>query len=274
MTFSQHPDSYPKGAVITGAARRIGRALAWDLAGAGYAVAVHYRSSGREAEALVQEIRAAGGRAVALGADLARESDAATLVSRAERALGPIGLLVNNASVFDYDDIATADRQSWDAHLEPNLRAPLVLTQGFVEALPPGDGGLVVNMIDARVLNPTPRYLSYTVSKVALWSLTQSLAQALAPRVRVNAIGPGPVLPPDGQTEAEFEARCERLPLRRPAALAEICAALRFLLSAKSVTGQMLALDGGDHLAVKRSQQQPLSLELNLLAGRHAVSDA
>ncbi|GAB5470018.1 MAG: SDR family oxidoreductase [Rhodospirillales bacterium] len=261
-----HPDSYPRTAVITGAARRIGRALALDLAQQGYAVAVHYNSSGREAQALVTEIREQGGKAVALAADLSRESEASSLIVRALAALGPIGLLVNNASIFDYDDIATVDRQSWDAHLEPNLRAPLVLTQGFVEALPVGDGGLVVNMIDARVLNPTPRYLSYTVSKAALWSLTQSLAQALAPRVRVNAIGPGPVLPPDGQTEAQFEARCQRLPLRRPADLAEICGALRFLLAAKSVTGQMLALDGGDHLADQRGQQQPLSLQLRSLA--------
>jgi NAD(P)-dependent dehydrogenase (short-subunit alcohol dehydrogenase family) len=182
-------------------------------------------------------------------ADLARETETERLVERATQQVGPIGLLVNNASVFRYDDIVTVTRESWDAHLEPNLRAPFVLTQRFAEALPAGQGGLVVNMLDARVLHPSPRYLSYTVAKIALWALTQSLAQALAPAIRVNAIGPGPVLPPEGQSEAEFRERSQRLPLRRAAALSEITAALGFLIDAKSVTGQLLALDGGDHLA-------------------------
>lgn len=253
-----HPDHYPKGALVTGAARRIGRALALDLARRGHAVAVHFNESEAAAQALVAEIRAAGGRAAALRADLSREAETAGLVARAARLVGPLGLLVNNASVFAYDDVESATRESWDEHLEPNLRAPLVLTQGFVEQLPEGAGGLVVNMLDARVLHPSPRYLSYTVAKVALWSLTQSLAQALAPRVRVNAIGPGPVLPPRGQSEAEFAQRCTRLPLGRPAALEEIAAALQFLLAARSVTGQLLALDGGDHLATFKAGQAPL----------------
>ncbi len=272
MTASNwHPDHYPQTALVTGAARRIGRAIALDLAQQGYAVALHYRRSAKEAAALVEEIRGKGGRAVALGADLSREADAQSLLPRAERALGPVGLLVNNAAVFDYDDINSADRDSWDAHIEPNLRAPLVLVQSFVDALPPDLGGLVVNMIDSRVLNPTPRHLSYTISKTALWSLTQSLAQALAPRVRVNAIGPGPVLPPSGQTQAQFEARCQRLPLRRPASLQEICAALRFLIMAKSVTGQMLALDGGNHMADQQGHQPALRPSLRSLAGDTAA---
>jgi len=244
-----HPDDYPKAALVTGAARRIGRAIALDLAAQGFAVAVHYRTSEAEAEALVAEIAARGGRAAALQADLARESEMQTLVERSVARVGPLGLLVNNASVFRYDDLESATRDSWIAHLEPNLRAPLVLTQGFARQLPAGAGGLVVNMLDARVLHPSPRYLSYTVTKVALWSLTQSLAKALAPAIRVNALGPGPVLPPEGQSAAEFRERCTRLPLGRPAALGEITAALRFLIAAKSVTGQLLALDGGDHLA-------------------------
>ncbi len=254
-----HSDRYPPAALVTGAARRIGRALALDLAAQGFAVAVHYRESEAAAQAVVQEIRAGGGTAALLQADLAKEAESRTLVARAARLVGPLGLLVNNASVFLYDDVESASRESWDAHLEPNLRAPLVLTQGFAAQLPEGQGGLVVNMLDARVLHPSPRYLSYTVTKIALWSLTQSLAQALAPSIRVNAIGPGPVLPPQGQSEAEFAQRCTRLPLGRPAALTEIAAALRFLIAAKSVTGQLLALDGGDHLAIFKAGQAPLT---------------
>lgn len=253
-----HPDHYPKAALVTGAARRIGRALALDLAAQGFAVAVHYRRSEAEARSLVEEIRAGGGKAAPLAADLAREAEVATLVERATRLVGPLGLLVNNASIFHYDDVDSASRASWDEHMEPNLRAPLVLIRSFADLLPAAAGGLVVNLLDARVLHPTPRYLSYTISKVALWSLTQSLAQALAPRIRVNAIGPGPVLPPFGQSAAEFRERCRRLPLGRPAALDEIAAALRFLIAAKSVTGQLLALDGGDHLATfKKAQPLP-----------------
>ena len=246
---SRHPDSYPQAALVTGAARRIGRGLALDLAAQGFAVAVHYHESEAEALSLVETIRGQGGKAALLRADLGQEAETQTLVERAQRLVGPLGLLVNNASVFDYDDVESATRESWDHHIEPNLRAPLVLTQAFAELLPEGAGGLVVNLLDARVLHPSPRYLSYTVTKIALWSLTQSLAQALAPRIRVNAIGPGPVLPPRGQSEAEFAARTTRLPLGRAAALGEIAAALRFLIAAKSVTGQLLALDGGDHLA-------------------------
>lgn len=268
---SGHPDHYPKAALVTGAARRIGRALALDLARQGYALALHYRRSDREAAELAAAIRADGGQAVTFAADLSREAEVQNLLPRAARAIGPIGVLVNNAATFDYDDIFTADSESWEAHIGPNLWAPLVLSQAFADGLPEGEGGLLVNMIDSRVLNPTPRHLSYTLSKAALWSLTQSLAQALAPRVRVNAIGPGPVLPPSGQTQAQFESRCQRLPLRRPASLEEICAALRFLIAAKSVTGQMLSLDGGNHLADQGGQQPAVSAGFRSLTGNTAA---
>jgi len=252
---SPHPDSYPQAALVTGGARRIGRALAIDLAAQGYAVALHYHASEAQALSAVAEIAAAGGKAAAVRADLSKEEEMQGLIARCEAQLGPLGILVNNASIFEYDDVNTADRDSWHAHIEPNLRAPLVLSQRFAERLPQGQGGLIVNMLDSRVINPTPRYLSYTVSKVALWSLTQSLAQALSPRIRVNGIGPGPVLPSLGQSDEEFLKRCEGLPLRRPASLEEICAALRFLVSVRSVTGQMIAMDGGNHLASISMQQ-------------------
>ncbi|MPZ09987.1 MAG: SDR family oxidoreductase [Kiloniellaceae bacterium] len=246
-SFAPPPD-LPRVVLVTGAARRIGAAMVRDLAAAGWAVALHYRSSGQAAEALCAEIAAAGGRAVALQADLREESALAPLIDRAGAALGPLGLLVNNASTFEFDDVESCDRASWDAHLDTNLRAPFVLTQRFAAALPAAARGLVVNIVDTRVWNLTPGYLSYTLSKAGLWTLTQTLAQALAPRIRVNAIGPGPTLPSRGQSVADFAARRAGLPLGDGADPVEIAAALRFIISARSMTGQMIGLDGGDHL--------------------------
>jgi NAD(P)-dependent dehydrogenase (short-subunit alcohol dehydrogenase family) len=244
-----HSDTYPGAALVTGAGQRIGRAIALDLARHGWAVAVHYNASAEAAEAVVREIDAAGGRAVAVAADLAEEADAESLLPRAAAAVGPIGCLVNNASVFEADTAATATRASWDRHLEPNLRAPFVLSQAFARALPKNTDGVIVNMLDQRVWSLTPFFLSYTVSKSALWTLTRTLALALAPRIRVNGIGPGPALPSALQTDAEFARQCAMMPLGRGTSPDEICAAVRFLLAASSMTGQMIALDGGQHLA-------------------------
>ncbi len=239
----------PLGAVlVTGAAKRIGRAIALDFARAGWAVAVHYRQSRAEAEATVAEIARAGGRATTLQADLAREAETDALVRRATEALGPLTCLVNNASAFDNDRIDTVTRASWDAHMETNLRTPLVLSQAFARQLPPETDGNIVNLLDQRVWNPTPYFLSYTVSKVGLWALTRTLALALAPRIRVNAIGPGPTLPSPRQTAEQFARQCAAMPLGRGTTPEEICAALRFILSAPAMTGQMIALDGGQHL--------------------------
>ena len=247
------PAALPRAALVTGAARRIGAALAQDLAANGWKVAVHYHRSRDEAERLCQEIAEAGGRAVALGANLRDEAAVSRLVGDAAAALGPLGLLVNNASVFEFDDAASASRASWDLHLETNLRAPFVLTQRFAAALPAEAAGLVVNLLDTRVWNLAPGYLSYTLSKAGLWTLTQTLAQALAPRIRVNAIGPGPTLPSRGQSAADFQARRAGLPLGTGPDPGEIAQALRFLIAAPSMTGQMIGLDGGDHL----SRNQP-----------------
>lgn len=238
----------PRAALVTGAARRIGRAIAEDLAACGYAVAVHYHRSADAAEEVVRAIAARGGRAIALGADLARESEVTALLPCAAAALGPIGVLVNNASLFERDDALTATRAGWDAHLEPNLRAPFVLIQEFARQLPAEAAGAVVNMIDQRVWNLTPYFTSYTLSKAGLWTLTRTLALALAPRIRVNAIGPGPTLPSPRQSDQQFREQFARTPLRRPTSPAEICAALRFILAAPALTGQMIALDGGQHL--------------------------
>lgn len=252
------PPPVPKTALVTGAARRIGRALALDLAQAGYAVAVHHHSSRAEADAVVAEIAARGGKAVALAADLADEDAVTQLLPEAAAALGPVGVLVNNASIFENDTVATATRESWDAHLAINLRAPFVLTQALAAQLPAAPGGVVVNLLDERVWNLTPYFVSYTVSKSALWTLTRTLAMALAPRIRVNAIGPGPTLPSARQSTAQFLERCANMPLRRGASPAEIAAALRFIIDAPAMTGQMIALDGGEHLGWAQPGQAPV----------------
>ncbi len=234
--------------LVTGGAQRIGAAIARHLAKRGWPVVIHFNRSAQTAMALGDEIAGAGGRAELLHADLSRDGDARDLIARAEKRAGPLGVLINNASIFEWDDIETLDEASFARHMDLNLRTPLTLTQHFAEGLAPGRGGVVINMLDSRVLNPTPRHLSYTLSKTGLATATRGLAQALAPQVRVNGIGPGPTLPVVGQTPEQFEQRCQRLPLKRPAALDEICQAVDFLIQARSVTGQIVALDGGDHL--------------------------
>ena len=238
----------PRAALVTGGGRRIGRALSLALAQEGYAVAIHHRGSKNEAEALAAEIIRAGGRAVTLAADLSDESAVAELLPRAMAVLGPIGCLVNNASIFENDTVATATRDSWERHLAVNLRAPFVLMQSFARHLPEKAGGVIVNLLDERVWNLTPSFISYSLSKAGLWTLTQTMALALAPRIRVNGIGPGPTLPSPRQSAQQFLDRCRKMPLRRGTSPDEIAAALRFILAAPAMTGQMIALDGGEHL--------------------------
>ncbi len=246
----------PKVALITGAAKRIGRVLALALAEDGFAVAVHFHRSRAAAENVVAAIRNRGGRAAALSADLADEGAVAELVPRAEAALGPIGVLVNNASVFVHDTVESATRESWEAHLAINLRAPFVLIQHFAARLPQDAGGAIVNLLDERVWSLTPFFVSYTLSKAGLWTLTQTMALALAPRIRVNGIGPGPTLPSPRQTREEFARQYAMMPLRRGTGPQEIAAALRFILAAPAMTGQMIALDGGQHLGWAQPQRQ------------------
>jgi NAD(P)-dependent dehydrogenase (short-subunit alcohol dehydrogenase family) len=248
----------PLAALVTGGARRIGRALVLSLAEAGYAVAIHHHRSQAEADALVEEIARGGGKAIALAADLADEAAVKTLLPRAAAVLGPIGVLVNNASIFENDTVASASRGGWDAHMAINLRAPFVLTQEFATRLPPDAGGAVINLLDERVWNLTPYFVSYTVTKDALWTLTRTMALALAPRIRVNGIGPGPAMPSPRQSPEQFLARCRSLPLQRGTSPGEIAAALRFILAAPAMTGQMIALDGGEHLGWAQPGQAPL----------------
>jgi NAD(P)-dependent dehydrogenase (short-subunit alcohol dehydrogenase family) len=238
----------PRTALVTGGAKRLGRAIVETLAASGFAVAIHYNRSAMEAEALAAALRDGGTLAIALPADLAVEAEVATLVERAEAALGPVGVLVNNASVFDRDEWQDVTRESWDRHMEPNLRAPFLLTQRMAAALPTEARGVVVNMIDQRVWSLTPHFLSYTVTKSALWTLTRTLALALAPRIRVVGIGPGPAVPSPRQSQADFDRQCASVPLQHGTSPEEIAAAVLAILSLPSLTGQMLALDGGQHL--------------------------
>jgi NAD(P)-dependent dehydrogenase (short-subunit alcohol dehydrogenase family) len=255
------PESYGKVALITGAARRVGAVIARDLGRRGWAVVVHYRSSAAEAEAVVADIRAGGGRAIAIAADLMSEAETVSLVGRASDTLGPVTCLVNNASLFERDEALTATRESWDRHMLVNLRAPFLLTQTVARQMPEEASGCVINLLDQRVWNLTPHFTSYTVSKAGLWTLTRTLAMALAPRVRVNAVGPGPTLPSRRQSAEQFERQWSNVPLARPVAPEEISAAVSFLLDAPSVTGQMIAVDAGQHLGWTRSLSGQLADE-------------
>lgn len=247
-------------ALITGAGHRLGRAMALYLAGRGYDIAVHYGHSRDAAKGVVAEVEGLGRRAAALGADLFDENATAALVGRARDALGPLTVLVNSASTFENDDIRSATRESWDRHMATNLRAPFVLIQHFAgqcpKATPDENGeplaaGLVVNMVDQRVWKPTPAFASYTIAKFGLWALTRTAAQALAPDIRVNAIGPGPTMRAARQSEAHFSRQRAATILQRGANEGDITAALGFFLDSPAVTGQMIAVDGGQHLAWK-----------------------
>ena len=242
------PQPVPKTALVTGAARRVGRAIAMALAEAGWNVAVHYGSSRDEAEETAGDLAALGVQAHAIQADLSDEEQVRGLVAQSEAALGPVGLLVNNASTFERDTLATTSRSSWDRHMDPNLWAPVVLIQEFAKHLPDGHDGAVVNIIDQRVWNLNEDFLSYTLSKVGLWGMTRTLALELAPRIRINGVGPGPILPSVHQDQGAFDRQARATPLQHGASPQEVAEAVLFLVGARSVTGQMIAVDSGQHL--------------------------
>lgn len=237
--------SIPRVALVTGGARRLGRAMVEMLAAEGFYVAIHCHHSVEEAHALLANI---GGKGCVVSADLTQEAELLPLMTAVQQKLGPIGVLINNASVFERDEFGEVSRMSWDRHMEPNVRAPFVLSQAMAEGLPQQAEGVILHLLDQRVWNLTQHFVSYTVSRSALWSLTRSMALGFAPRIRVNAIGPGPVLPAVGQSDEHFERMCRATPLRRGATVEEITQTARFLIAMPSVTGQMIALDGGQHL--------------------------
>ena len=247
-----------KNALITGAARRLGKSMALYLAERGYNIAVHYNGSADEAAGTVAAIQALGRQAIALAADVTDETQVTPLVMQSVEALGgPLTVLVNNASIFEYDNLKTATRKSWDRHIESNLRAPFVLSQEFARQCPVADidedgepiaRGLIVNMVDQRVRKLTPEFASYTIAKMGLWAMTQTTAQAFTPDIRVNAIGPGPTLQGARQSETHFANQRAATVLERGSNPSDINAALGYFLDAPAVTGQLLCVDGGQHL--------------------------
>jgi NAD(P)-dependent dehydrogenase (short-subunit alcohol dehydrogenase family) len=237
-----------KTVLVTGAAKRLGRAIALELADAGWNIALHYFGSREDAEATAGELRTKGVEAEIYQADLSREEDTAQLIAHAAGQMGPLSGLVNSASLFENDDWKSASRQSWDAHMNTNLRAPFVLSQHFALQLPKGLKGAIVNIIDQRVLKPTPQFLSYSLSKAGLHWLTTTLAQALGPDIRVNAVGPGPTLRNARQSEEDFTRQRDATILKHGAEPQDVARAVRYLMEAEAVTGQLLAVDGGQHL--------------------------
>lgn len=245
-------------ALVTGGARRLGASMALYLAERGFDVAIHYSNSQTEAEETAARVREIGRQGVTLRADILSDAETDQLVSRAADALGPLSVLINNASIFEYDTLASATRESWDRHMQSNLRAPFILTQEFAAQAPatreddhgePLASGLVVNMIDQRVRKLTPEFMTYTLAKMGLWAFTRTAAQALAPQIRVNAIGPGPTLRGGRQSEEHFAKQRAATILERGADPKGICAALGYFLDAPAITGQLLCVDGGQHLA-------------------------
>jgi NAD(P)-dependent dehydrogenase (short-subunit alcohol dehydrogenase family) len=237
-------------ALVTGGAKRIGKAIVEDLAAHGFAVAIHSNHSHADSEALLETIESKGGRGCVVEADLTDSEAVRRLVAQVQEKLGPVRLLVNNASVFQDDGIGSlANDTIWDNHFAVHVKAPVLLADAMASLLPDGRDGLVVNLIDQRVWKLTPKFLSYTLSKSALWAATRTLAQALAPRIRVNAIGPGPTMPSGRQSQHDFDRQVGSLLLERSPDLAEFGRTIRYLWATRSITGQMIALDGGQHLA-------------------------
>jgi len=235
-------------ALITGAADRIGAAIATALAADGFSTIIHYNSSGKKAEALAKQINTDGGNARTISANLLDNNERDTLVARATDHFGPLSVLINNASIFQPDSIDTLSTELWQKHFRIHAETPVFLASAFSKQLPKGQRGNIINMIDQRVWALKPTFFSYTLSKSALWTATQTMAQSLAPSVRVNAIGPGPTIKNIHQDQVDFEKEITALPLKVGPQLEEICNAVRFILSSNSMTGQMVALDGGEHL--------------------------
>lgn len=248
MSNRSAPASALPVALVTGASDRIGAAIAKKLAAAGHAVVIHYRGNADGARAVRKHIRDNGGEAEIVKADLGKRSQRATLIAKASSHFGPLTVLVNNASVFDPDSARDVDEAIWDQHFAIHAEAPIFLARDFAAQLPEGATGNIVNLVDERVLHPTPAYFSYSLSKAVLWTATRTLAQSLAPTIRVNAIGPGPVLPHSRQSQAEFDRSVAALPLQRHAGPDAIADGVMILLNTPTMTGQMLALDGGEHL--------------------------
>lgn len=248
MSSAVAPSSAP--VLVTGAARRIGRAIAERFAQTGRPVLLHGHPHSAEALAtMIRDIETAGGRAACVLADLNDAVATQEVVARAADFFGPPVLLVNNASIFEVDTANDFTIDLFDRHIAVNLRAPILLARAFVAALPDPQRGSIVNLVDQRVWRLTPQFFTYTLAKAALWTATQTLAQAYAPRIRVNAVGPGPVLPNEAFSVADFQQEIRHVPLESAVPVSQIVDAVAYLDGAKSVTGQMIAVDSGQHLS-------------------------
>jgi NAD(P)-dependent dehydrogenase (short-subunit alcohol dehydrogenase family) len=236
------------GALVTGAGVRLGRSIAETLASDGWFVAVHHNRSADGAAEVVDGITAAGGRAVAIAADLSDAAATERLIATADEATGGLAVLVNNASLFQHDDLESLSAGAWDRHMAINLRAPALLARDFARRLPPDACGCIVNLLDQKLWNQNPDFLSYTISKVGLRGLTEILAQALAPRIRVCGIAPGLLLPSGKMSAARFRELHDRNPLGRGATLGEVVDAVRFAIATPGYTGQTIIVDGGESL--------------------------
>ena len=240
-----------KTVLITGGAKRIGKAIAIDFAEKKWNIAIHYNESKDEAEKLAKEINDKGVNAFSFQADLSIGEESKKLIYDVVNKIGNINCLINNASMFERDEVNDISIESWDSHINSNLRSPVLLTKYFEKQLPQALNGNIINIVDQRVWNLTPHFVSYTLSKTGLWNFTQISALALAPRIRVNAIGPGPILPSSRQTLEEFKKQSMSTPLEKASTVEEICKAIQFIISVEGMTGQMIALDGGAHLSWK-----------------------
>jgi NAD(P)-dependent dehydrogenase (short-subunit alcohol dehydrogenase family) len=235
-------------ALVTGGARRIGRAIVDDLAAHGWAVAIHYNHSREDAEELATAIRARGGRAALVSADFADPDCAERVIEEAKAALGPLTLLVNNASIFEKDGVGALELGLWNRQIAVNLTSPVMLAQAFAKQVPADVEGNIINLLDQRVFRPTPRYYSYQISKSGLWTATETMAQALAPHIRVNGIAPGPTLPNVRQTSERYRRQVDAILLKRAPDLAEFGRSIRYIVETRSITGEVIALDGGQRL--------------------------
>ncbi len=243
---------------ITGGAKRIGATMSETLSALNCNVIIHYNKSASAAEKLCMKINKIKELAYCVKADLSNEKETKEAFKKAQLKFGYIDCLINNASVFEYDNLKSITSNSWNKHMSANLSAPLVLSKLFKENLPEKLNGDIINILDQRVLNLTPHFLSYTISKSALWTLTRTLALELAPKIKVNAIGPGPVIKSKFQSNKDFVKQCKNMPLKIGSNSNEIAKTVIFLLSIPSITGQIITLDGGQHLGwgqVKNSQK-------------------
>ncbi|PPR76806.1 MAG: 3-oxoacyl-[acyl-carrier-protein] reductase FabG [Alphaproteobacteria bacterium MarineAlpha2_Bin1] len=240
-----------KTVLITGGAKRIGKAIALDFAEKKWNVAIHYNKSTDEAEDLAKKINKKGVSALVFQADLSIGDQSEELMKNVVSKMGNINCLINNASIFERDEVKDVNLELWDNHINSNLRAPVLLTKYFDKQLPKNFDGNIINIVDQRVWNLTPHFISYTLSKTGLWNFTQISALALAPRIRVNAVGPGPILPSSRQSLEEFKKQSMSTPMGKASTVEEISKAIQFILSAEGMTGQMIALDGGAHLSWK-----------------------